>query len=453
MSQMTRFTLSDGQLPRRWYNLTADLDTPLPPPLDPQTRRPLDPAALGAFLPMPLVEQEISPDRFVEIPEPVLELYRTYRPSPLYRARRLEAALETPARIYYKFEGGSPPGSHKPNAAIPAAYYAQAGGARRVLSVTGAGQWGSAVAYACQAFDLECKVYMVRASYDQKPYRRILMETWGAEVVPSPSEDTQIGRSILEADPDSPGSLGITAAETIEEAVEHPDSVAVPGSFFNYVLMHQTIVGEEAKLQMELAGEHPDLVIGCVGAGSNYCGLALPFIRDSLAGNTATRFLAAEAAAAPTLTRGVYAYDHALPGEASPLVKYYTLGTSFVPAPIHAGGLRDYGVSPLLSYLYDQGYVEAIAYSQVPAFESAVMFARSEGIVPAPETAYAIRATIEKANEARNAGEPTVILFNFSGHGFFDLAAYERYLQGALEDFSLSEDEIRKSLAGIADLS
>lgn len=443
-----KFALHESDLPKYWYNLAGHLSEPLPPPLDQITREPLGPESLEALFPREMIRQETSRERFIPIPQPVLDLYRTYRPSPLYRAHGLELALNTPAHLYYKFEGDSPPGSHKLNAAIPNAFYGLEDGCTRMTTATGAGQWGSAAAYACHILGLDCTVYMVRASYDQKPYRRILMETWGAEVIRSPSEKTRIGKDTLDADPDSAGSMGIAVAESIEDAVAHTSSVLGLGSFFNCVLMHQSIIGEEARLQMEMSGEYPDVVIDCVGAGSNFSGLSFPFLRDKLSGEVETRFLAAEASAAPTLTCGVYTYD--LPTSAgAPLVKMYTLGSTYVPPPIHAGGLRSHAVSPLVSYLYNQGQIHVAAYPQRAVFDAAVQFARTQGIVPAPESAHSVRAAIDEALGAREAGEERVILFNISGHGHFDMGAYDEYLSGAMEDHIASEEQLDQARQSI----
>lgn len=448
-----RYLLHESDLPQHWYNLAGHLEQRPAPPLDPRTLEPLDSDTLTSIFPAELIKQEMSEEPFIRIPEPVLEVYHSYRPSPLHRARRFEELLDTPAHIYYKHEGLSPPGSHKPNTAVPNAYFAEREGTRRLVTGTGAGQWGSALAYACKLFGLECTVYMARVSHDQKPYRRILMETWGAEVLASPSTKTEVGRALREQQPEHPGSVGSAIGEAGEDAVTHEDTRVGMGSFFNCVLMHQTVIGEEALLQMELAGEYPGVVIGCVGAGSNFSGLAFPFLRDKLAGDRDCRFLAVETSAVPTLTRGVYQFDHADPLGTSPLAKMYTLGHTFLPSPIHAGGLRDVGVSPLLSLLYQQGLVEAVAYPQLAVFEAAVQFARTEGVLPAPESAYAVRAAMDQAREAREEGEERVILFNLSGHGYFDLEAYDEYLSGRMEDHVASEDQLDEARQSIPEFA
>lgn len=448
-----RYLLHESDLPGHWYNIAAHLPAPMPPPLDPETGDPVGPESLEPLFPAELIKQEMSQEAFVEIPEPVLDLYRTYRPSPLYRARRLERSLDTPAHLYFKYEGLSPSGSHKLNTAIPNAFYAKEDGADRLATATGAGQWGSAAAYASNLFGLACTVYMVRTSYDQKPYRRILMETWGAQVSASPSRETQFGREFLDNDPNTPGSLGIAISESMEDTAMHEDTKLGLGSFFNCVLMHQTIIGEEARLQMEMAGEYPDVVIGCVGAGSNFSGLAFPFMRDNLAGEKETRFLAAETSAAPKLTRGTYTYDFPIAAPTVPLIKAQTVGSTFMPGPIHAGGLRDTSLSPLLSLLHDQGHIEAVAYPQTVVFEAAVQCARTEGIPPAPESAHAVKAAIDEALAAREAGEQRVILFNLSGHGYFDLEAYDEYLSGELEDHEASEEDLSRAQKAIPQLA
>ena len=433
-SAQRRFLLSESELPTHYYNIAADLPEPLPPPLHPGTREPIGPEALAPLFPMELIRQEVSLERFVEIPEPVREAYRIYRPSPLIRALGLERELDTPAHIYYKYEGVSPAGSHKPNTAIAQAYYNQAEGTRRVVTETGAGQWGSALAFAGSLFGIETKVFMVQVSYEQKPYRRSFIETFGATVVPSPSRETQAGRQVLAADPESKGSLGIAISEAIEEAASRDDTHYSIGSALNHVLLHQTVIGQEAIKQMAMAGEAPDVVIGCAGGGSNFGGIAFPFLREKLVGDAQTRFLAVEPASCPSLTRGEYRYDFGDSVGMTPLLKMYTLGHGFRPAPIHAGGLRYHGMAPLVSHLFNLGFIEARAYAQNTCFEAALRFARSEGIVPAPESSHAIRAAIDEALEAREAGVERVILFNLSGHGYFDMAAYDDYLAGRLVD-------------------
>jgi tryptophan synthase beta chain len=390
---------------------------------------------------MALIRQEVSADREIEIPEPVRDAYRLYRPSPLVRARRLEKVLDTPAHIYFKYEGVSPAGSHKPNTAIAQAFYNKDEGTKRIATETGAGQWGSALAFAAALFGLETKVYMVRASYDQKPYRRILMETYGAEVVPSPSPTTNYGRKVLEEHPDSPGSLGMAISEAVEDAATRDDTKYSLGSVLNHVLLHQSVIGLESIEQMEMAGEEPDLVIGCAGGGSNFAGLAFPWLGRTFRGGKKYRVIAVEPEAAPSMTRGVYAFDYGDTGKMAPIVKMYTLGSDFIPAPIHAGGLRYHGMSPLVSLLKDHGDIEAQAVHQGPAFAAAVAFARAEGILPAPESSHAIRVAMDEALAAKAAGESRVILFNLSGHGHFDLAAYEKYLNGSLPDYEYVPDE------------
>jgi tryptophan synthase beta chain len=398
---------------------------------------------------MALIGQEVSAERDIEIPEPVRDAYRLYRPSPLFRAHRLERVLDTPAHIYYKYEGGSPAGSHKPNTAIPQAYFNKEEGVTRLATETGAGQWGSALAFAGALFGLEVKVYMVRASYDQKPYRRVLMETYGAEVVPSPSLTTNYGRSVLAATPDSPGSLGMAISEAVEDAATRDDTKYALGSVLNHVLLHQTVIGQEALEQMGMAGESPDVVIGCTGGGSNFAGLAFPFLGRNFRDGAKHRIIAAEPEAAPSLTRGVYAYDFGDTGKLTPLVKMFTLGSDFIPEPIHAGGLRYHGMSPLVSLLKEHDFIEARSVHQRSSFEAGVTFARAEGILPAPEPTHAIRVAIDEALAAKEAGESRVILFNLCGHGHFDLSAYERYLDGSLEDYEYPLEKVEAALAGL----
>ncbi len=429
----TKFLLPDHELPRSYYNLVADLPHPPAPPLDPRTNQPLDPAALSAIFPQALIEQELSDRREIPIPDEVRAAYALYRPTPLIRAVRLEQALGTPAHLYFKYEGASPAGSHKPNTAIAQAYYNAREGIRRLVTETGAGQWGSALALAGAFFGLQVTVYMVRVSYEQKPFRRSMIETYGAEVFPSPSSRTQSGRTILAQSPDSPGSLGIAISEAVEEAAGRADTNYALGSVLNHVLLHQTIIGLEAVQQMKLAGEYPDVVIGCHGGGSNFGGLVFPFVPDKLAGR-AIRFVAAEPASCPSLTRGEFRYDFGDTAGFTPLMKMHTLGHDFVPAAIHAGGLRYHGAAPLVSHLLSLGLVEAAAYGQREVFAAALLFARTQGIIPAPESAHAIRAAIVEAEQAKAEGTPRVILFNLSGHGDFDMAAYDRYLAGGLTD-------------------
>jgi len=447
----TKFILDEDRIPRSYYNIAADLKQQPPPPLHPGTGQPIGPQDLAPLFPMELIKQIVSPDREIPIPDPVREAYKLYRPSPVYRAHRLEQALDTPAHIYYKYEGVSPAGSHKANTALAQAFYARQEGVKRLATETGAGQWGSALAFACSVFGLELKVYMVRASFDQKPYRRILMETYGAQVTPSPSTDTQYGQRVLADDPDCTGSLGIAISEAIEDTVTHPGTKYSLGSVFDFVLLHQTVIGQEAMEQMALAGEEPDVVIGCVGGGSNFAGMAFPFIGRQLRGERSYRVIAVEPTAAPSITRGKYEYDFGDTGEMAPLVKMHTLGHRFVPPPIHAGGLRYHGMAPLVSALVEQGYIEARAVPQVATFDAGVRFARTEGIVPAPESNHAVRVAIDEALAARAEGRPRTILFNLSGHGHFDLAAYEAYLAGRLEDYEYQpEPSAQKELVGTA---
>jgi len=448
MSQY-KYLLNEDDLPEQWYNIAADMPSPPAPPLNPATTEPIGPEALAPLFPMALILQEVSTDRYIPIPDEVREVYKLWRPSPLFRAHRLEKALDTPAHIYYKYEGVSPAGSHKPNTAVAQAYYNREAGVRRLTTETGAGQWGCALAMACNFFGIELKVYMVKVSYDQKPYRRIMMETWGAKVLASPTSETNAGRSILNQDPDSPGSLGIAISEAVEEAASREDTNYSLGSVLNHVLLHQTVIGQEALKQMEMAGEYPDVVIGCVGGGSNYAGLAFPFMRERLVKGKATRFIAAEPEACPTITRGQYTYDFGDTAGMTPLMPMHTLGHSFVPPGIHAGGLRYHGMAPLISKLAEDGHIEARAYFQTKVFEAAIQFARCEGILPAPESAHAIRAAIEEAEAAREAGERRVILFNLSGHGHFDLGAYENFIHGKLEDYAYPAEAVKEALAGI----
>lgn len=441
-----KILLSESDLPKFWYNIAADMPELPPPPLHPATGKPLTPDDLAPLFPMGLIEQEVSTERWIEIPEEVRRAYLLWRPTPLHRAERLEKALDTPAKIFYKNESYSPPGSHKPNTAIAQAFYNKIEGTKRLTTETGAGQWGSALSFACNYFGLGCTVYMVKVSYHQKPYRRVLMETWGAEVIPSPSDRTESGRKILEQDPDSPGSLGIAISEAVEDAVKHEDAHYSLGSVLNHVLLHQTIVGLETKKQMEIAGYGPDILIGCVGGGSNFAGFSFPFLADKLKGESDVRVIAVEPTACPTLTRGLYEYDFGDTVGLTPLLRMYTLGHSFVPPKIHAGGLRYHGDAPLLCKLVKDGYIEARAYHQNAVFEAAVLFARTEGYVPAPETAHAVKAVIDEAIKAKEEGNGKVIVFNFSGHGHFDLSAYDAYFSGELEDYEYPEELIRQAL-------
>ena len=448
MSEHSKFLLTDRQIPTTWVNVLPSLPEPLDPPLHPGTHQPLTPQDLQPLFPMELIEQEFSPQPVIDIPGEVMDIYKLGRATPLYRARRLEKALDTPAHIYYKYEGTSPAGSHKPNTAVAQAYYNKRAGIRRLATETGAGQWGSALALACQMFGMECTVYMVRVSYDQKPYRRMMMHTWGAKVFASPSNYTNAGRGVLAAHPDSPGSLGIAISEAVEDAATHSDTNYSLGSVLNHVMLHQTVIGQEAKLQMRDAGEEPDIVIGCFGGGSNFGGLALPYVLDRFAGK-GPRILAVEPSACPSLTRGRFTYDFGDTAKLTPLIKMYTLGHDFVPPGIHAGGLRYHGASPLLSHLVRLGHIEAKSYSQLPVFEAAVQFARTEAILPAPESAHAIRAAVDEALAAKEEGKPRVILFCLSGHGHFDLSAYEDYLSGKLQDYEYPGKAIEEAMAAI----
>jgi tryptophan synthase beta chain len=445
-----KFILNENDLPARWYNIQADLPFAMPPPIHPKTLRPIDAADLAPLFPLGLVRQEVSLERWIDIPDEVREVYRLWRPTPLCRAVRLERALDTPAHIYYKWEGVSPAGSHKPNTAVAQAYYNAQEGVRRLATETGAGQWGSALALGCTLFGLACKVYMVKVSYEQKPYRRVLMESWGATVVPSPSSDTAVGRGILAADPASPGSLGIAISEAVEDAASRDDTRYALGSVLNHVLMHQTVIGLEAMAQFELAGEFPDVLVGCVGGGSSFAGFTFPFLRERLAGRMPRlRVIAVEPMACPSLTKGAYVYDYGDAAGLTPLVKMYTLGHGFIPAPIHAGGLRYHGMAPLVCALYAHGAIEAVAVHQRPTFDAALQFARAEGILPAPEPAHAIRVAIDEALACRVSGERKVIAFVLCGHGHFDLGAYEAHLQGRLQDYEYPESKIRESLAAL----
>ncbi len=439
----TKFVLDENEMPESWYNIAADLPHPPAPVLHPGTHQPVGPDDLAPLFPMELILQEVSTERYIDIPEPVRQVYLQWRPSPLFRARRLEKVLDTPARIYYKYEGVSPVGSHKPNTAVPQVFYNKQAGTRKLSTETGAGQWGSALAMAGAFFDMEIEVFMVKVSYQQKPYRRNLMQAYGATVHASPTNLTDSGRSILEQDPDNPGSLGIAISEAVEVAAKSGGTIKYSlGSVLNHVLMHQTIVGQEAMLQMERAGDYPDVVIGCVGGGSNFAGLAFPFIGENLRHGKKTRFLAAEPMACPSMTKGVYAYDFGDTVGMTPLVKMHTLGHDFIPPGIHAGGLRYHGMAPLISQLHEEGIIDAEAYHQVAVFEAAVQFARSEGIIPAPESGHAVLAAINEALQAKEAGEERVILFNLSGHGHFDMGAYDAYFSGKLQDYEYPEEAV-----------
>ena len=449
----TKIVLEDKEIPEYWYNVQADLENPMPPPLHPGTREPIGPDDLAPLFPMGLIQQEVSQERWIEIPDEVRQVYTMWRPSPLYRARGLEKALDTPARIYYKWEGVSPPGSHKPNTAVAQAYYNKQEGIRRITTETGAGQWGTALSFACQLFGLECMVYMVRVSFDQKPYRKAVMETYGATCIPSPSEQTEAGRRILEQDPDSPGSLGIAISEAVEDAAKREDSHYSLGSVLNHVLLHQTIIGLEAEKQLQKAGEAlPDIVMGCFGGGSNFAGMTFPFLRYKLQGEKEDmRIIACEPVSCPTLTQGPYRYDFGDTIGMTPLLAMYTLGHRFVPAKIHAGGLRYHGAAPLASHLLKEGAIEAAAFNQVECFEAGVQFARSEGIVPAPETTHVIRGVIDEALKCRESGEEKVIAFNCSGHGHFDMGAYQAYFAGELEEHRFSGEELEENMKALSD--
>jgi len=441
-----KYLLLERDLPKSWYNVIPDLPAPFPPPLNPATGQPANPGDLEAIFPVALIEQEVSGAPAVPIPEPVREVLGAWRPTPLCRARRLEKALGTPAKVFYKNEGVSPAGSHKLNTSLPQAYFNKEQGVRRLATETGAGQWGSALAFACQVFGLECMVYMVKCSYFQKPHRRTMMECWGANCIPSPSDRTQAGRSVLAQDPECPGSLGIAISEAVEDAALRKDTNYSLGSVLNHVLLHQTVIGQEAIAQMKLAGAFPDVVIGCCGGGSNFAGLAFPFV-PLKAGGKKIRLVAVEPAACPTMTRGVYAYDFGDSSGMTPLLKMDTLGHTFIPAGIHAGGLRYHGMAPLVSLLHRSGVVEAVSYPQLKCFDAAIQFARAEGIIVAPETSHAVCCVIEEALKAKEEGKEKVILFNLSGHGHFDMAAYEKYLAGELSDYEHPEEKIREALA------
>jgi tryptophan synthase beta chain len=450
MSETTKFLLTEDDLAKDWYNIAPDLPSPLAPPLHPGTLQPIGPNDLAPLFPMEVIKQEVSQERWVPIPDEVRDVYRLWRPTPLYRAHRLEKALDLPGRvrIFYKYEGVSPSGSHKPNTAVPQAFYNKLEGVKRIATETGAGQWGSSLALACQMFDIELKVYMVRISYEQKPYRRALMETWGATCVPSPSPDTNAGRTVLAQDPESTGSLGIAISEAVEDAATRDDTKYALGSVLNHVLMHQTVIGLEALKQLEMADAWPDVVIGCTGGGSNFAGLVLPFIKHKLDGKK-IQIIAAEPAACPSLTKGVYAYDFGDTSKLTPLVKMHTLGHGFIPAGIHAGGLRYHGMAPLVSHLLELGLIEAQSVKQIAAFEAAVQFARTEGILPAPEPTHAIRLTIEQALAAKEAGEEKTILFGLSGHGHFDMAAYDSYLAGSIQDLDYPTEAVEAAMADL----
>ncbi len=444
-----KYMLDEERIPKAWYNVAADLPVPPPPPLNPATGQPAGPEDLAPIFPMGLLEQEMSTERYIAIPDEVREIYRIWRPTPLIRATGLEKALDTPAKIFFKYEGVSPAGSHKSNTAVAQAYYNKQEGITRIATETGAGQWGSALAMACHSFGIDLTVYMVKVSYHQKPYRRTLMQLYGADVFASPTEHTAYGRSLLAEDPDNGGSLGIAISEALEDVVTHPGSKYSLGSVLNHVLLHQTVIGEEAIEQMQMADAYPDVVVGCVGGGSSFAGIAFPFLREKLAGKNSTRFVAVEPTATPSFTKGTYAYDFGDTAQMTPLLKMYTLGHDFMPAGIHAGGLRYHGMGPMLSHTYDLGLIEAVAVAQTKVFEAAQLFVQTEGIVPAPESAHAILTVIDEALAAKADGAPRNILFNLTGHGHLDLASYDSYLAGRLEDYEHPAEEIAKSIANL----
>ena len=441
-----KILLPEDRIPKYWYNVIPDMPGPLAPVIHPGTMQPVKPEDLLPIFPMPLIEQEVSQQRWIEIPEPVREIFRIWRPSPLFRAHRLEKALGTPAKIYYKYEGGSPAGSHKPNSAVPQAYFNKISGTKRIATETGAGQWGSSIALACQMFGLECTVYMVKVSFAQKPYRKSMMQLWGANVIPSPSDQTNAGRAMLAKDPENGGSLGLAISEAVEDALSREDTRYALGSVLNHVCLHQTIIGLEAKEQMAIAGDYPDVVIGCHGGGSNFAGIGFPFVADKANGKQ-VRVLAIEPASCPTLTRGVYAFDYGDTAKMAPVAKMYTLGHDFMPPGIHAGGLRYHGASPLVSQLLAAGVIEAKAVHQLACFDAAVLFSRTEGIIPAPESSHAIRGAVDEALQAKEEGKEKTILFNLSGHGHVDMTAYDDYFAGKLTDYEYPTEAIRESLS------
>ncbi len=449
--QAKKIFLPESEIPRQWYNIAADMPTPMEPPLHPGTGEPAGPEDFAPIFPMPLIEQEVSQERFIDIPDAVLEKYLLWRPTPLYRAFSLEKHLDTPAKIYFKNEGVSPAGSHKPNTAIPQAYYNKISGTKKLITETGAGQWGSALSLSCQLFGLECKVYMVKVSYNQKPYRRMMMQTWGAECVASPSTETNAGRTILEQNPDSPGSLGIAISEAVEEAVQDESSKYSLGSVLNHVMLHQTVNGLECQKQMALTGDYPDVIIGCAGGGSNFAGLSFPYVRDKINGKDID-IIAVEPASCPTMTKGPFAYDFGDTVQMTPLLPMHTLGHSFIPEPIHAGGLRYHGMAPLISQLLLDNLIRPVSVPQIETFEAGVTFARTEAFISAPETNHAVAIAIREALKAKEEGKEKVILLNWSGHGLVDMAAYEAYFSGQLADHTLPEEEIQRALADIAPL-
>ncbi|MCB9942249.1 MAG: TrpB-like pyridoxal phosphate-dependent enzyme [Geminicoccaceae bacterium] len=447
-----RYMLDESEIPDRWYNIVADLDIPPAPPLHPGTHEPIGPEMLAPLFPQALIEQEVSAERWIEIPEAVRDIYRQWRVTPLHRARRLERHLDTPARIYYKYEGVSPAGSHKPNTAVAQAYYNKVEGVKRLVTETGAGQWGSSLAFSGALFDLEIDVYMVKVSFQQKPYRKALMEAYGARCVASPSEETAAGRAILARDPDSRGSLGIAISEAVEKAVERDDTKYALGSVLNHVLLHQTVIGLEALRQLEMAGDYPDIVLGCTGGGSNFAGIAFPFLGEQLRGGRKVEIRACEPAACPSLTRGRFAYDFGDTAGMTPLVKMHTLGANFMPPGFHAGGLRYHGMAPLVSHIRELGLIDAYAFDQLACFEAGVTFGRTEGILPAPEATHVVKGAIDAALECKRSGEAKVILFNLCGHGHFDMQAYDDYFAGKLTDRTYAEEDLQASLAALPDM-
>ena len=449
MTDTIKYLLPETEIPKTWYNLMADLPSPPPPPLHPGTKQPIGPDDLAPLFPNSLIMQEVATEREIEIPEPVREIYRQWRPAPLYRARNLEKVLDTPARIYYKYEGVSPAGSHKPNTAVAQAFFNHDAGIRKITTETGAGQWGSSLAFAGALFGMEIQVFMVKVSYQQKPYRRALMETYGASCIASPSDQTNVGREILSRTPDNSGSLGIAISEAVEIAATNDDTKYALGSVLNHVLLHQTIVGKEAMKQMEMADDYPDVIVGCTGGGSNFAGIVFPFLGEQLRGGTKVDILAIEPSACPSLTRGKYAYDFGDTGHLTPLVKMHTLGSTFIPPSVHAGGLRYHGMAPMVSHIKDLGLIDARAYQQVEVFEAGVQFARAEGIVPAPEANHAVKGAIDEALKCKQEGRSRAILFNLCGHGHFDMQAYSDFFAGKLTDMSYDESELAMALAGL----
>ncbi|MFO8175742.1 MAG: TrpB-like pyridoxal phosphate-dependent enzyme [Longimicrobiales bacterium] len=450
--ESVKIFLDEREMPRHWYNIQADLPEPLPPVMHPGTKEPIGPQDLAPLFPMSLIGQEVSQERYIEIPDEVQDIYRLWRPTPLVRARRWEKALGTPAKIYYKWEGVSPAGSHKPNTSVPQAYYNKEEGVTRLTTETGAGQWGSALSLACSFFDIECKVYMVRVSYDQKPYRRLMMQAWGGTCIPSPSDQTHAGRAILATDPDTPGSLGIAISEAVEEAATREDTRYSLGSVLNHVMLHQSVIGLESLTQFEMAGDYPDVIIGCVGGGSNFAGFAFPFVRDKIVEGRNTEIVGVEPRACPTLTKGLYRYDFGDTAGTTPLLLMHTLGHDFIPPPLHAGGLRYHGVAPTVSHLHRLGLIEARAHHQTACFDASLSFARAEGHLLAPETSHAAKEAYDEAMRCKESGEAKVIAFNASGHGHFDMASYEKYFAGELTDYDYPEEKVQEALARLPDV-